>query len=63
MEDKLDNIQSYTVIQACEILSVRKTKIYDLMGRNDLRYFTVGSRRRITHAEIARFQEANRRAA
>lgn len=59
----MENIQSYTVTQACEILSVRKTKIYDLMNRDDLVYFTIGNRRRITHAEIARYQENHRRAA
>lgn len=60
---KLQEIQNYTVTEARNRLSIGKTKFYELMKSGELRYLTIGSVRRIPHAELARFQEARLHAA
>ncbi|KMS55211.1 transcriptional regulator [Novosphingobium barchaimii LL02] len=40
------------------MLSIGRTKLYDLMNAGDLQSITIGSARRIPHSELLRFREA-----
>ncbi|MCJ2186670.1 helix-turn-helix domain-containing protein [Novosphingobium beihaiensis] len=48
----------YTIKQCCELLSIGRTKMYDMMNADEIRYVTIGTARRIPHSELMRFQES-----
>ncbi|MBH0114908.1 helix-turn-helix domain-containing protein [Novosphingobium sp. YJ-S2-02] len=48
----------YTINECCELLSIGRTKMYDMMSTDMIRYITVGAARRIPHKELMRFQES-----
>lgn len=60
---KSETIKYYTVDETCTMLSISRTTLYDLMRTGELRYITIGSVRRIAHAELVRFEGMRRLAA
>lgn len=54
----MDTIRYYTINQVCAMLSIGRTKSYELMNTGALQYITIGSVRRVSHADLLRFQEA-----
>ncbi|MEE4454759.1 helix-turn-helix domain-containing protein [Novosphingobium resinovorum] len=54
----LENVKNYTINEARSMLSIGRTKMYDLMNSGELRFIVIGSVRRIPHMEIARFMDA-----
>jgi excisionase family DNA binding protein len=44
----------YTVDEACSVLRISRATVYTLMKNQQLRYFQIGSRRRIPASEISR---------
>lgn len=56
-EVTLEMIKYYTVNQVCSMLSIGRTKLYELMNAGDLQSITIGSARRIPHSELLRFHE------
>ena len=48
----------YTINQCCELLSIGRTKMYDMMNSDEIRYVTIGTARRIPHSELIRFLES-----
>tara|TARA_R110002167_G_scaffold350515_1_gene562741 strand:- start:396 stop:626 length:231 start_codon:yes stop_codon:yes gene_type:complete len=55
---KLNVAKLYTINQCCELLSIGRTKMYDMMNANEIRYVTIGTARRVPHSELMRFQES-----
>ena len=47
----------YTINQCCELLSIGRTKMYDMMNADEIRYVTIGAARRIPHSELMRLQD------
>lgn len=54
----MENIKNYTINEARSMLSIGRTKMYDLMNSGELRFIVIGTVRRIPHVEIARFMDA-----
>ena len=48
----------YTVAEASHLLSIRKTKIYELINSGDLASVKIGRARRIPHSGLLQFVEA-----
>ncbi|MAC57971.1 MAG: transcriptional regulator [Novosphingobium sp.] len=55
---KLNVAKLYTINQCCELLSIGRTKMYDMMNSDEIRYVTIGTARRIPHSELMRFLES-----
>lgn len=51
---------AYPVADAAELLGVGRTYVYELMGRGELRSFTVGRRRLVAHDDLVAFIDAQR---
>jgi len=55
MSAKLD-LQSYTIPKTAAILDCSVPTVYRLINKGDIKTFDVGADKRITGAEIARYQ-------
>jgi excisionase family DNA binding protein len=45
----------FNVNQACEYLSIKRTKLYELMDAGELRYLKIGDRRLISREQLDDF--------
>lgn len=54
----MENVKNYTINETCAMLSIGRTKMYELLNSGELRFINIGSVRRIPHVEIARFMDA-----
>lgn len=53
-------IQSYTVVEVCQLLKIGKTKLFALLKTGDLRSVKLGRCRRIRGTDIDRFLDRHR---
>ena len=51
---------AYPVAEAAAMLGIARTFAYDLIGRGELRSFTVGRRRLVAHDDLLAFIDAQR---
>ena len=54
----MNEAKLYTINQCCELLSIGRTKMYDMMNADEIHYVTIGAARRIPHSELMRIQES-----
>lgn len=51
----MDMIRYYSINEVRAMLSIGRTKLYELMDTGDLKFINIGHVRRISHEELTRF--------